>query len=593
MAGRIPQPFIDDLLNRIDIVDIIESRVPLRKAGRDFQGLCPFHTEKTPSFTVSQVKQFYHCFGCGAHGTAISFLMEYERLDFIDAIKSLAQRCGLALPHVERNDDSEQRQDLTHILGEAVRFYRKQLRDHTAGKAAIAYLKNRGMEGAIAAEYGVGFAPPGWDNLIRTLGNTPQRLQQLTTTGMVTRNEQGHCYDRFRNRIMFPIRNRRGQVIGFGGRVLDNQDTPKYLNSPESPLFHKGSELYGLFEARQALRHIEQLVVVEGYMDVISLAQRGIRNVVATLGTALTDEHISQLFRATQHIVFCFDGDRAGRAAAWKALDVALPAINEARRASFMFLPDGEDPDTLISKLGMDGFNRQIAAATPLSEFLFDALAENSDLKALDGRSRLLELAHAKIAKIRNPLYRTMMINAIGQRLRLDASELRQITHRQSQRSQTNAPPRFQNHGNTRRRLSPVRKALTLLLNHPALAQRAPTPNKYRELQEPGIALLVEVLELIQSSPHIRCGTLIEHWRGQREFDQLAKLADENSGIAEENVEIEFDAILNLLNTQLIEQETSNLLRKEQTEGLDPDEKTHLARLLAEKHLRRTTTQGK
>ena len=586
MAGRIPQQFIDELLDRTDIVDIIESRVPLRKAGRDFQGLCPFHSEKTPSFTVSQIKQFYHCFGCGAHGTAISFLMDYERMDFIDAVKSLAHHCGLPLPHIEQRDAAatDNREKLIHTLGDAVRYYRQQLRDHPAGKAAIAYLKKRGMDGATAAEYGVGFAPPGWDNLTQALGRTPEKLDQLITTGMVTRNEQGRCYDRFRNRIVFPIRNRRGQVIGFGGRIIDDQDSPKYLNSPESPLFHKGSELYGLFEARQALRHIDQLLVVEGYMDVISLAQRGIRNAVATLGTALTEAHLSPLFRATHHVVFCFDGDRAGRAAAWKALDIVLPALNEGRRASFMFLPDGEDPDSLVSTLGADGFNQHITNATPLSEFLFDALAENADLKTLDGRSRLLELAQTKVAKIRNPVYRTMLVNTLGQRLRLHEEELRQITRRSSQSPRDTPTPPARHQAPARRRLSPVRNALTLLLNDLTLAQRVENPQQYLELQEPGIALLVEVLKLAQSRPNTRCANLIEHWRGQPEFDQLAKLADADIAITGDNIGPEFDGILNLLERQLIEQETANLLRKEQTHGLESAEKSRLAQLLVAKH---------
>ena len=364
MAGRIPQHFIDELLNRVDIVDVIDSRVPLRKAGRDFQARCPFHEEKNPSFTVSQNKQFYHCFGCGAHGSAISFLMEYEHLDFIEAIKELAHKAGIALPAIEEDPAHKAiDKDLYGVMEEAASFYRQQLRNHADSPKAVEYLKGRGLTGQIASEFGIGYAPPGWDNLLKAIGGSAQRQTQLATTGMAIEKEPGRYYDRFRNRIMFPIRDRRGRIIAFGGRVIDSNDTPKYLNSPESPLFHKGKELYGLYEARQALRQIDRLLVVEGYMDVVALAQHGIRYAVATLGTALTPDHIAPLFRTTQEVVFCFDGDRAGRDAAWKALDIMLPELKEGRTARFMFLPDGEDPDTLVRKIGQTAFEELVKNA--------------------------------------------------------------------------------------------------------------------------------------------------------------------------------------------------------------------------------------
>ncbi len=358
MAGLIPQSFIDDLMNRIDIVEVIDGRVPLKKTGREYTACCPFHNEKTPSFTVSPTKQFYHCFGCGAHGTAIGFLMEYEHLSFPESVEELARLAGVPMEYEgpSPNEPVRRKKDesLYDLLAKVDQYYRQQLRQHPQSRRAVDYLKQRGVSGEIAAEFGLGFAPPGWDNLERQLGQSAEVREKLVSTGMLIKKDSGGSYDRFRDRIMFPIRDRRGRTIAFGGRILpDNQekgDKPpaKYLNSPETPLFHKGQELYGLYEARQALRDITRLMVVEGYMDVVALAQYGIRYAVATLGTATTEEHLHKLFRLTPEIVFCFDGDRAGREAAWRALNNALPVMREGRQIRFMFLPDGEDPDSYV-----------------------------------------------------------------------------------------------------------------------------------------------------------------------------------------------------------------------------------------------------
>ncbi|MDH3355677.1 MAG: DNA primase, partial [Chromatiales bacterium] len=348
MSGRIPQNFIDDLINRSDIVDVVDSRVPLKKAGREYQACCPFHNEKTPSFTVSPNKQFYHCFGCGAHGTVISFLMEYENLAFVEAIKELASDVGMEIPKSEGFSNPAPRidkavtQSLYDVMGQANKFFQQQLRQHPQAGEAVDYLKQRGLSGEIARDFGIGYAPPGWDNLIKDL--TPTPTKQLFDAGLVIEKEgQGSFYDRFRERIMFPIHDQRGRVIAFGGRILGD-GKPKYLNSPETDIFHKGKELYGLFEARQSLKQIDRLIVVEGYMDVVALAQFGVRNAVATLGTAVTEPHLNQLFRTCSEVIFCFDGDSAGRKAAWRGLENGLPLMQKGRQIRFLFLPDGEDP---------------------------------------------------------------------------------------------------------------------------------------------------------------------------------------------------------------------------------------------------------
>ncbi|MFM1892488.1 MAG: hypothetical protein RLZ44_1565, partial [Pseudomonadota bacterium] len=359
MAGKIPQRFIDDLIARVDIVDVINQRVPLKKAGHEYKACCPFHDEKTPSFTVSPTKQFYHCFGCGAHGTAIGFLMDYDRLSYPEAIEALADDLGLEVPHeagVERGPDLS---PLYEILEQAARFYAWQLRRHPDSARAVEYLRQRGVSGEIAADFRIGFAPPGWDNLLRELGGDARAVDSLRGAGLISEPEDGKRYDRLRDRIVFPILDARGRVVGFGGRVLGAGE-PKYLNSPETPVFHKGRELYGLYQAKQAVKQLERLLVVEGYMDVVALAQFGIRYAVATLGTATTAEHLEKLFRSVPEVVFCFDGDRAGRDAAWKALETALPLLREGRQARFLFLPEGEDPDTLVRREGAAAFAARV-----------------------------------------------------------------------------------------------------------------------------------------------------------------------------------------------------------------------------------------
>ncbi len=417
MAGRIPHSFIDELLARIDIVDVIDARVPLKKAGREYKACCPFHSEKTPSFTVSQVKQFYHCFGCGQHGTAISFLMEYEHMDFVEAVEELAHHAGLEVPHEAGTPGThaDSTQPGYTLLERVSGYYREQLRNHPQAGRAVEYLKQRGLTGDVAARFHIGFAPPGWDNLAHALNADSATQQLLLELGLtVKRTDSKGAYDRFRDRVMFPIHDRRGRTIGFGGRVLDDS-TPKYMNSPESAVFHKGQELYGLYEARKTVRKLERMLVVEGYMDVVALAQFDINYAVATLGTSTTPEHLERLYRTVPEVVFCFDGDRAGRDAAWRALENALPVLTDGREARFLFLPEGEDPDTLVRKTGKEGFEQRIATATHLSDYLFDRLSAQLDIGSIDGRARLVAQARPLLATLPDSMFRQLMTERLAE----------------------------------------------------------------------------------------------------------------------------------------------------------------------------------
>ncbi|HXU66162.1 MAG TPA: DNA primase, partial [Casimicrobiaceae bacterium] len=382
----IPRDFIETLLSRVDIVEVVDRYVPLKKAGANYQACCPFHSEKTPSFTVSPTKQFYHCFGCGAHGTAIGFLMEHGGQSFPEAVEALARDAGLEVPRVERTGEREARQvsqDLNETLLAAARFYRAQLKD---APAAIAYLKRRGLTGVVAAHFGIGYAPPGWQNLAAAF--PAYDAPALDATGLVISGDNGKRYDRFRDRIMFPIHDTRGRVIGFGGRVLDAGE-PKYLNSPETSVFSKGRELYGLYLARNAIRDAGRVVVVEGYMDVVALAQHGIGYAVATLGTSTTAAHAQKLLRLSDMVVFCFDGDAAGRKAAWRALENVLPVLADGKEARFLFLPDGEDPDDFVRKRGKDAFEQALDRAVPLSQYLLTELATQHSPTTAEGRAAL------------------------------------------------------------------------------------------------------------------------------------------------------------------------------------------------------------
>lgn len=431
MAGLIPQRFIDDMLDRVDIVDVVDSRVKLKRSGKNYSACCPFHEEKTPSFTVSPEKQFYYCFGCGASGNALGFVMDYERLSFPEAVELLARVTGLDVPREVQTEAEakreQERRSIYQLLEKADEFYQQQLRHHPSKHLAVNYLKNRGLDGKTAKAYGVGFAPPGWDNLLKSLGHTDEDKHLLIEGGMLVHQPQEKkLYDRFRHRIMFPIRDTRGRVIGFGGRVLGD-DKPKYLNSPETPVFHKGQELYGLYEARLAYRELPRLLVVEGYMDVVSLAQFGISYGVATLGTACGPDHLDRAFKYTNEVVFCFDGDKAGRSAALRALDASLEAMVDGRTVKFLFLPEGEDPDTLVRQIGPEKFERMIELAVPLEDYLFDAVAEGLNIRTMEGRATFSKRAAPLLDRLPKGVFRELMFENLATRTGLNRRVLDEL----------------------------------------------------------------------------------------------------------------------------------------------------------------------
>ncbi|WP_323815889.1 DNA primase [Cellvibrio sp. NN19] len=440
MAGLIPQSFIDDMLDRLDIVDVVDSRVKLRKTGKNYSACCPFHDEKTPSFTVSPEKQFYYCFGCGASGNALGFVMDYERLSFPEAVESLARLTGLEVPREVQTEAQEKREQekrsIYTLLEKADDFYQQQLRHHPSKHLAVNYLKNRGLDGKTAKAYGVGFAPPGWDNLLKALATSNEDKHLLIEGGMLIHQEQEKkLYDRFRHRIMFPIRDTRGRVIGFGGRVLGD-DKPKYLNSPETPVFHKGQELYGLYEARLAYRELPRLLVVEGYMDVVSLAQFGIGYGVATLGTACGPDHLDRAFKYTSEVVFCFDGDKAGRSAAHRALEASIECMTDGRTVKFLFLPEGEDPDTLVRQIGPDKFERMIELAVPFEDYLFDAVAEGLNIRTMEGRATFSKRAAPLLERLPKGVFRELMFESLATRTGLNRNILQELIQDQQNKGE-------------------------------------------------------------------------------------------------------------------------------------------------------------
>ncbi len=545
MPGKIPDQFIDELLNRVDIVDVINHRVPLKKAGREFQACCPFHDEKTPSFTVSPQKQFYHCFGCGAHGSAIGFLMEYDNLGFVEAVETLADSIGIEVPREGGPEQGPDRRPLYALMEEASRFFQQQLRHHSRAQTAVDYLKSRGLTGEIAARFHIGFAPPGWDNLLNALGKDQAATRRLAECGLII-EQDGKRYDRFRDRIVFPIHDSRGRVIGFGGRVLGD-DKPKYLNSPETPLFHKGRELYGLYEARKANNKLQRLLVVEGYMDVVALAQFGIRNAVATLGTATTQEHLELIFRTCPEVVFCFDGDRAGRDAGWKALQTTLPVMRDGREVRFLFLPEGEDPDSLVRKEGREGLERRLDQAQPLSEFLFHQLTAQVKMETIDGRAHLAELAKPYLERLPSGLFRRMMFQHLEQLVGIRDRTLERsggLPGNVTRAAVSN--PSFKS-----QRPTPIRLAIALLLDNPHLIQVADeVEDSWKAWHTTGTLILTQLLEIIRSQPTLNKAALLERWRDSEHFAHLNKLAQYTFDLPDMDQETELRDALVKLNEQ-------------------------------------------
>ncbi|GAB3740983.1 DNA primase [Silanimonas algicola] len=641
MAGRIPDSFIDGLLARVDIVELIGSRVPLKRKGKEYTACCPFHDERTPSFYVSPTKQFYHCFGCGAHGTPIKFLMEYDRLEFVDAVEELAKRLGLEVPREAGGREAPREgQDLYAALDAAQKYFQRELANSEVAKR---YLEKRGLDAATIEKFGIGWAPDGWNGLIDALGKgDARRIDLLDKAGLLSKNDSGRMYDKFRARVMFPIHDRRGRVIAFGGRVIEKDDGPKYLNSPETVLFHKGRELYGLWHARQAHSKVPRLIVVEGYMDVVSLWQFGITTAVATLGTATTPDHAELLFRNAGDVYFCFDGDAAGRRAAWKALESVLPRMTDGRQAFFLFLPEGEDPDTVVRSQGAAALDAALASAQPLSEFFFAQLANDVDLSSADGKSRLAERAKAYIARIPDGEFRDRMqallvqrtevgfhasakladftreLVELGSQIQRDALDMSQgrmpegylvsvpqlSNERFPRRSaSSDGASRFDRGGYGRRprtaadrilaelptlsaprpagvdhRRSLVRTAISLLLSRPALAEHVTDLDWIETLEQPGVPLFVELVKLASHRPGLSTGALLESCADHPQVEALRKLAAQPMAGDDAGLEADFLGCVRKLCQQAMAQRLE-WLKSQPTLG--DDEKAELRALLS------------
>jgi DNA primase len=590
MAGRIPQPFIDEVVARSDIVEVISARVPLKKGGREYKACCPFHNEKSPSFWVSPDKQFYHCFGCGAHGTVIGFLMQYEKMEFFDAVADLAQRAGLTMPREALKGSDTGSADLHEVMARIARFFEQNLADQPRAQK---YVLARGIDAQTGTRFALGYAPDSWDSLLNRFGAQEDERRQLLQLGMIIeRDTRGGeraagFYDRFRDRLMFPIRDSRGRVIGFGGRIID-QGEPKYLNSPETPLFHKGRELYGLYEARQARADFKRLMIVEGYMDVVRLHQAGITYAVATLGTATTQEHLNKIFRTTSEVVFCFDGDRAGRQAAWRALENALPLARDGRELKFMFLPEGHDPDTLVAEEGPEAFERRLNTALPLSEYLIQQLMVEVDLTHVDGRAKLKALAAPLFARMPEGIYREMLANSLAARVSMPAATLKKSFAAGDPKLGRTDPtePSFQQRGRISiGRGNLLTQAIILVLHHPAAARSIEEPHLLDQIDRPGVAVLRELLEQAAAASSPSTGMLLEHWRDRAEYGRLAELAmleplvaDAPSAAKELQMAVE-----KLLEESGPGRRMDELLRKAEEMGLNYDEKAELSLLLKSK----------
>lgn len=571
-TALIPREFINQLLTRVDIVDFIDGRVPLRKkSSNNYFACCPFHAEKSASFSVSQNKQFYYCFGCGAHGNAIDFLMQYDKLSFPEAVETLAKLTGMEIPREAATlHKSAASPDLYELLINIAKFYQTELRQ---SQPAIDYLKNRGLSGAIAKKFGIGYAPAGWDHVLQTFGKTAALKEQLLEVGMLIKKDDGSYYDRFRERIMFPIQDRRGRFIGFGGRIIDKGE-PKYLNSPETPVFQKGHELYGLYQALQANRELQRALIVEGYMDVIALFQMDIQYAVATLGTATSAHHLHRLFKHTAEIIFCFDGDQAGRTAAWRALLVTLPIMRDDIQIRFMFLPDGEDPDSLVRKEGKALFEQRIQTALTLSNFFFQHISTQTDLSHTDGRARFVKLAAEHLKQLPEGIFQKMMLDELAKRARINVTELKPAAL--PQQSRYRKPEKA-------RSPSTLRLAITLLAQEPTLANLITEPLPVLDMH--GFALFSQLITIIQTNSIANTGALLEYWRDSEEAKLLAKLAQTELTTPKNDTKIEFLGTLNKLKIFAQKQLIEKLLAKAALSGLSDDEKQHLHQLIHHKVL--------
>ncbi|WP_311065150.1 DNA primase [Halomonas sp. DWK9] len=614
MAGQIPQRFIDDLLGRVDVVEVVGERVQLKKAGRNFSGLCPFHQEKSPSFTVSADKQFYHCFGCGAHGNALRFLMEYDKLPFPEAVEQLASRLGLDVPREGADDPRAQqrekkRKEGVNLLEVAGSFYRERLKMQE-GQSAQRYLQGRGLSSDVIATYGIGYAPGGWEALKQHLSAKGiSEPVQVEYGLLIHREDTGRTYDRFRDRVMFPIRDLRGRTLGFGGRVMGDEQ-PKYLNSPETPVFHKGRELYGLYEARQASNKLEQLVIVEGYMDVVALAQYGIHNAVATLGTATTEDHLSRLFRLVSRVVFCFDGDRAGRQAASRALETALPQMIDGREARFLFLPEGDDPDSLVRREGSEAFQDRVTCAMPLSEFLFEQAAQGRDLNLVEGRERFASQVLEALNKVPDGMLKSLLLESLAKRSGLTQAQLQGLLDKRVAASAPKEPAQWEpvdellppipvegaerqsarrprRQGAAPRALSVVSRIVQVLLHEPRLVEVLPESLDWLPEQSEEAPLCRDLIALLRAGRYRSPQVVLAHFQGSQEGQVLAELAQRELLIPKATRETELMGLVEHLvdkRRRRSPQEEYDALLALEREGqkLDKAQRRRLAELMME-----------
>jgi DNA primase len=580
VSGLIPKHFIEELISRVDLVELVGSRVQLKRHGKEYKACCPFHGEKTPSFTVVPDKNFYHCFGCGEHGNALGFLMKHDNLGFIDAIEELADRVGVEVPREQTPGQRPPPSDaLFATLEKAAAFYRSELMNTARGKD---YFKARGLTGETAATFALGYAPDAWDSVLKLLGGSDAERSRLLQVGLIIErdNRSGH-YDRFRDRVMFPIRDARGRTIGFGGRVLDKGE-PKYMNSPETELFHKGRELYGLYEARQASRTLTRLLIVEGYMDVVRLHQAGITYAVATLGTATTPEHLARVFRICNEVTFCFDGDRAGRAAAWKALENSLSQVREGRQIRFLFLPEGHDPDTLVGEEGREAFEARIKRAMPLSEYFINHLSAQVDTHSIDGRARLGEMARPLLERIPAGIFRELLAEEVAKVVGLKRDRLTSMLGETSEKAAAPEPARraVRRQVQTGRR-NLVRQAVHLLVHYPEIADKVVLNPVLSTLERPGIPLLIELIEELARRPCANTGALLERWRDRPDVEHLAKLAAQECLVDAAGATTDLAGALQQLAAEAMEARQKLLLSR--AGQLTEAEKAELQGLLARK----------
>ncbi|MDB3990622.1 DNA primase [Gammaproteobacteria bacterium] len=570
MVERIPQTFIDDLTDRSDITEIIGKRVEIKKAGKEYKACCPFHNEKTPSFTISPEKGFYHCFGCGAHGTSLGFLMDYEKLTFVEAIEELAKILGMEVPKSTEDIKLTKKQtNLKSLLNEVSDYFQSNLKSN---KKAIEYLKDRGIDGKTAKNFEVGFSENSWDQLIKKFGTTEKHIDQLVEAGLIIKKDKGGYYDRFRNRVMFPIRDNRGDVVGFGGRVIDEDDDPKYLNSPETTLFKKGYLLYGLFEGKQEISNTKEVILVEGYTDVIGLAQYGINNALATLGTATTENHIKLIFQKANELTFCFDADNAGKKAAIRALEICLPLIKKNKSVKFLMLDIGSDPDTAVREHGTDSFKALLKESVTLDDMIIEICNSSFEIDSLIGKANAAEKAIHLVQQIRESIYKDLVVERVAKHYGIPSKNF-------MSRSVEIQKPRKENKSETIRRPTLIHQAIKALLHQPSLGIKLSENEHLKHIDLKGIDILKEIMGLVNSNPSIKVATIVEHFENDKLRSFLAELAVEEILVNSSELEKEFDDIVLSLKKTNLKKELNSLLEKAKNKSLSESDEKRLIEL--------------